>query len=62
MASDKRPKKAKKSKYATKSGEFRHTDGDRRHRGGPSADQATRDKTIRQSFDGIPVDDPPASG
>ena len=63
MASDKKPKKAKKSKYATKSGEFRHSDGDRRRRGGPSADQATRDKKIRQGFDGgIPVDDPPASG
>ena len=29
MASD-RKNRAKKSKYATKSGEFRHSDGDRR--------------------------------
>jgi hypothetical protein len=63
MASDKRPKKAKKSKYATRTGEFRHSDGDRRRRGGPDCDQATRDKKIRQTFTGgIPIDDPPAGG
>ena len=63
MAADKKPNKAKKAKYANpKSGEYRHSDGDRRRRGGPSADQATRDKKIRQSFTGgIPLDDPPAS-
>lgn len=58
MASD-RPRKAKKSKYATKSGEFRHADGDRRHRGGPTADRAIRDKRARQTFGGVPADDPP---
>jgi hypothetical protein len=63
MASDKKPNKAKKSKYASKTGEFRHSDGDRRRRGGPSADQATRDKKIRRAFDGgVPTDDPPAGG
>ena len=63
MASDKKRKQAKKSKYATKSGEFRHSDGDRRRRGGASADQGIRDKKIRQTFTGgIPVDDPPLSG
>jgi hypothetical protein len=59
MASDRR-KRAKKSKYATKSGEYRHSDGDRRRRGGASADQAIRDKRARQTFGGgIPSDDPP---
>ena len=62
MASDKKPKKAKKSKYATRTGEFRHSDGDRRRRGGPTADQATRDKKTRQTFGGIPADEPPAAG
>jgi hypothetical protein len=63
MSSDKKPNKAKKSKYATKTGEFRHSDGDRRRRGGPSADQAIRDKRTRQAFDGgVPTDDPPAAG
>jgi hypothetical protein len=59
MASD-RKNRAKKSKYATKTGEFRHKDGDRRRRGGATADQATRDKRARQSFTGgVPADDPP---
>ena len=59
MASD-RKKRAKKSKHATKTGEFRHKDGDRRHRGGLTADQGIRDKRARQSFSGgIPIDDPP---
>lgn len=60
MASDKKQKQAKKGKYATKTGEFRHTDGDRRRRGGPSVDQAIRDKKTRQTFTGgVPTDDPP---
>jgi hypothetical protein len=61
MASD-RKKRARKSKYATKTGEYRHSDGDRRRRGGASVDQAIRDKRARQMFaGGIPVDDrPPA--
>jgi hypothetical protein len=63
MASDKKRKQAKKSKYATKSGEFRHTDGDRRRRGGPNVEQAIRDKKTRQTFTGgIPTEDPPPSG
>ncbi|HVL11045.1 MAG TPA: hypothetical protein VM529_00670 [Gemmata sp.] len=63
MASDKKPNKAKKSKYATKSGEYRHSDGDRRRRGGPNVEQAIRDKKTRQTFDGgVPTDDPPAGG
>lgn len=60
MASDEKPKKANKSKYANpKTGEFRHTDGDRRHRRGASAKQAIRDKKTRQAFGGVPADDPP---
>jgi hypothetical protein len=59
MASD-RKKRAKKSKYSTKTGEYRHSDGDRRRRAGPTADQATRDKRARQNFSGgIPTDGPP---
>jgi len=63
MASDKKPRKANKVKYTNpKTGEFRHSDGDRRRRGGPIADQAIRDKKIRQSFTGgIPTDDSPTS-
>ena len=64
MASDKKSQKAKKSKYATKTGEFRHTDGDRRWRGAmATAKKAIRDKRARQTFTGgIPTDDPPADG
>ena len=64
MASDKK-RKAKKAKYATKTGEFRHSDGDRRWRGlGAAAKKAVRDKRTRQTFDGgVPIDDsPPAAG
>ena len=58
MAADR--KKAKKSKYSTRTGEYRHSDGDRRRRGGASVDQAIRDKRARQTFSGgIPVEDPP---
>lgn len=61
MASDKK-NHARKKKYSTKTGEFRHSDGDRRRRGGPNVDQAIRDKRTRQTFNGgIPVDEPPAS-
>jgi hypothetical protein len=59
MASD-RKKMAKKSKYATKTGEFRHSDGDRRHGKSTTAKQAMRDKRARQAFSGqIPIDDVP---
>lgn len=34
MGADKRKKAAKKKKYSTPTGEFRHSDGDRRHREG----------------------------
>ncbi|MCI0700637.1 MAG: hypothetical protein L0241_06110 [Planctomycetia bacterium] len=60
MARDKKPNKAKKSKYTDpKTGEYRHTDGDRRHRRGASAKQAIKNKQLRQQFDsGIPTDEP----
>ncbi len=63
MASDKK-KYAKKKKYATKTGEFRHSDGDRRHRDSmATAKKAYRDKRARHTFTGgIPIDDPPATG
>ncbi|MBX9623937.1 MAG: hypothetical protein K2X82_08995 [Gemmataceae bacterium] len=59
MASDKQKRKAaKKPRPAGVS--FRHPDGDRRHRGGMTADQAARDKQARQMFvDGIPIELPP---
>jgi hypothetical protein len=62
MASDKKRAKANKSKYTNpKTGEFRHTDGDRRRRGGMTADQAGRDKKARQGFSGgAPAGDPPS--
>jgi hypothetical protein len=62
MASDTKPKKANKSKYADpKTGEFRHADGDRRHRKvGAMAKQAGKNKQLRREFDGgIPIDEPP---
>jgi hypothetical protein len=62
MARDKKPSKAKKSKYADpKTGEFRHADGDRRHRKfGAIAKRAGKDKQLRREFGGgVPVDDPP---
>jgi hypothetical protein len=34
MGADKRKKAAKKKKHSTPTGEFRHADGDRRHREG----------------------------
>lgn len=61
MARDQKPKKANKSKYADpKTGEFRHADGDRRHRRGASAKEAIKNKKIAREFGGeIPADDPP---
>jgi hypothetical protein len=59
MARDKKPKKANKSKYADpKTGEFRHTDGDRRHRGAmASAKKALRLKRMLQEQGGVPPDE-----
>lgn len=54
MASDKKPK-ARKAKYADpKTGEFRHADGDRRHRRGASAKDAIRNKKRMQELGGLP--------
>lgn len=58
MARDKKPKKANKGKYADpKTGEFRHTDGDRRHRGGAYAKDAIKHKRMMQEQGGLPPDD-----
>ena len=58
MARDKKPKTAK---YADpKTGQYRHTDGDRRHRGGPSAKEAIKFKKRMQERGGLPPDEPPA--
>lgn len=51
MAGDKNPK-ARKNKYADpKTGEFRHSDGDRRHRRGASAKDAIKFKKQMQGLD-----------
>jgi len=54
MASDKQKRKA--SKKPRKSG-APHPDGDRRRRGGYTADQGTRDKKARREFPGVPADE-----
>jgi hypothetical protein len=61
MARDKKPHKANKKKYADpKTGEFRHSDGDRRHRGfGAMAKDAVKHKRLMQEL-GIPPDEPQA--
>ncbi len=59
MASDKQ--KRKSAKKPRKPG-APHPDGDRRRRGGPTADQGTADKRARQSFFGVPADDPSREG
>jgi hypothetical protein len=54
MARDKKPKKARKSKYTDpKTGLFRHTDGDRRHRGAYSKDAGAHKKLLRE-LGGLP--------
>jgi hypothetical protein len=59
MASDKQKRKAAK-KPPVPGKPFVHADGDRRRRGGMTADQGIRDKRARQSFaGGIPADLPP---
>ena len=59
MARDKKPQKANKKKYADpKTGEFRHSDGDRRHRDfGAMAKDAIRHKRLRQELGGIPPEE-----
>jgi hypothetical protein len=50
-----RDKKPKKGKYTDpKTGEFRHTDGDRRHRLGASAKDAVKHKKQMQEQGGLP--------
>ena len=57
MASNKQKRKQTK---AGKPKPAVHPDGDRRRRGGMTADQGIRDKRARQTFWGVPVDEPPA--
>jgi hypothetical protein len=55
MARDKKPNK---SKYTDpKTGEYRHTDGDRRHRRGASAKDAVKLKRRLQEQGGLPPED-----
>jgi hypothetical protein len=55
MASDKKPGKAKNKKYADpKTGAFRHSDGDRRHRLGATAKDAIKHKRKMQELGGLP--------
>ena len=59
MARDQRPNKAKKNKYADpKTGQFRHTDGDRRHRRGASAKDAIKNKKLLREAGGSEPDSP----
>ena len=48
MASDKRRRKAAKLSKPKPTTPFRHRDGDRRRRGGPTADQAIKFKRAMQ--------------
>ena len=56
MARDKKPTKANKKKNTDpKTGEFRHTDGDRRYRGEmSSAKKAVKQKKKLQDMGGLP--------
>jgi hypothetical protein len=53
MASDKQKRKAARGARPRKPGPP-HPDGDRRRRGGPTADQGMRDKKARREFRGVP--------
>jgi hypothetical protein len=58
MARDKKPQKAKKGKYVDpKTGQFRHTDGDRRHRGAASAKDAIKHKKLIHELGGLPPEE-----
>lgn len=55
MARDDRPQKAKNKKYADpKTGDYRHSDGDRRHRRGASAKDAIKHKKQMHEQGGLP--------
>ncbi|MFO0847256.1 MAG: hypothetical protein U0871_01670 [Gemmataceae bacterium] len=61
MASGKRKRKelkAAKGAGQPKSAVYRHPDGDRRHRGGMTADQGQKDKKARREFWGVPAELP----
>jgi hypothetical protein len=55
VGSDKKPNKAKNKRYADpKTGAFRHSDGDRRHRLGATAKDAIKHKKRMQELGGLP--------
>lgn len=57
VASDEKPPKAKNRKYADpKTGAFRHSDGDRRHRLGALAKDAIKHKKRMRELGGLPPD------
>jgi hypothetical protein len=60
MARDKKPQKAKNKKYADpKTGAFRHSDGDRRHREfGSAAKDAVKHKKLMRELGGLPPEEP----
>jgi hypothetical protein len=61
MASGKKRRKAAKltkARQQPRTGPFRHKDGDRRRRGGLTADQATANKRLMQQL-GAPVPSDP---
>ena len=58
MAHNDKPNRANKKKYADpKTGAFRHTDGDRRHRLGASAKDAIKHKHQMQEQGGLPPEE-----
>lgn len=57
MPRDKKPQMARNKKYADKTGQFRHSDGDRRHRLGASAKEAIKLKKRLQQLGGLPPDE-----
>ena len=61
MARDDKPQKSKNKKYVDpKTGAFRHSDGDRRHRRGASAKDAIKNKKLMRELGGsLPPDEPP---
>jgi hypothetical protein len=61
MASNKQKRKQAKAKSARPKPAV-HPDGDRRRRGGTTADQCIRDKRARQTFWGVPMPDEPPAG
>ncbi len=59
MGADKRKKAAKKKKHSTPTGEFRHADGDRRHRHamGKAVREAAQHKKLLKQIGAVELPD-----